>query len=492
MRKQDQLLSLIHSLSQGEKKFFVQRAKATEGGKSYLKLYELLLRKETYDADELCRLLNKNKASLANEKLYLQKQLVNALLQYNSEHPQIAALNRLAEATLLTERNLPQMATSAVKAGIKICHTSNAYPLAWHAHGLMLTLCGDPFMSFSEGAKEAEEQLRAMQKLADDMQLVTQFELLNQQVFRAYYTRRLDTTAGNRAETKRLLAHPLLNREYEQFQFLSYKYSLQALLYARLQDVQSGIRVNRQNVALFESLPQIDALGYWNALANLTQSIILSGEVKVYKEWMAKLETRYYHQLPVDARQVDEMLAKYYFIFNSGLFYNSLSVGEPQAVEIRNFAMQVIKQATAIKKRITPYHFASVIYKTSACCLAIGDANMAIDLLNMLLNEYSENVNPGSYKYCRVLFIMAHAQLGNAQLVTSLTQAFLNTKYKHAHEESEINFVRRVQLLANCTTSKSRKAWCTQMITHLESHAKANRQLVKTIPVVQWLSKVGR
>lgn len=59
MRKQDRIISLIQSLLRGEKKYFMQRSKAGDKDKSYLKLYELLSR-ENGNTSILHYLPNKN------------------------------------------------------------------------------------------------------------------------------------------------------------------------------------------------------------------------------------------------------------------------------------------------------------------------------------------------------------------------------------------------------------------------------------------------
>jgi hypothetical protein len=60
-------------------KIFVQSSRPASSSKSYFKLYELLLKKKEYNADEICHLLKRNKADIANEKRYLEKNLLKAL-----------------------------------------------------------------------------------------------------------------------------------------------------------------------------------------------------------------------------------------------------------------------------------------------------------------------------------------------------------------------------------------------------------------------------
>jgi hypothetical protein len=229
-------------------------------------------------------------------------------------------------------------------------------------------------------------------------------------------------------------------------------------------------------------------LGYWNAIANLTQCIILSGNIKAYNVWMDKLATKYYYKLPVDSTHIDDMLNKYQSIFKSGVLYNSIWSKQLLPTEIQAFAKHFIRNYEKERKITPPYHLVSVIFKTAACCIAIGDANTAIDICNKLLNDYSENINPGSYKYCRIVYIMAHTQIGNTILVTSLVQAYLNAKLSNTGSSEEY-FVRQLEGLAKCTSNKQRYKWIDDITTYLQKNKEA-KHLTKAIPGLQWLNRM--
>lgn len=487
MRKQDQLIALIHSLSQGEKKHFVQRSKAGDTSRSYLKLYELLLKTKEYNADELCRQLGKNKTTLANEKKYLQKNLLSSLLQYHQDHPQLSTLNRIAEATVLMERNLPEMASASLKQAIKASGEAQMQPMAWHAHGLMLTLCSDPFMSFDEGKQQAGMHLQAMQSLAEHIQLATAFELLSDKVFAAYHSRRLDLTEEHKNETRALLAHPLLNADYNVFQFVNYKYSLQMLLYARLKDTESNVLTNEKIIALYETQPQIDTVGYWNAIANLTQALILAGNAKKYTAWMEKLRSRYYKKLPVDDSYITRMLDQHKSVFNSGAYFRFLYNGTVATSTIRSFVGYIKNEYRSEKRKVPSYHFTSIIYKTAACSLVVNDPHTAIELINKLLNEEEGNSNPASLKYLRMLFMMAHAQLGNVLLLPTLQKSLVN-RDKNATTPTELQFLRSLSELAGSTSPKQRLLWFQntyKRFTNANSDVETQR-LLEAIPILQW------
>lgn len=489
MRKQDRLPALIQTLTQGEKKYFSQQCNAQGSNKSYVKLYEALLENPDYETGQLCDLLVKDKAGLANEKKYLEKKLLQALREYHHEHPQVKTLNQIAETVLLMERNQPEMAAGRVRLAIQNASTANFIPLAWHANSLMLTLCSEPFMSYTEAQKTTTQQLLIMKELATQIQLTTDFELLNEDVFAAYSKRKTDTTEAHRAETRKLLNNELLQNDYLDFQMLSYKYSLQSLLYARMGNHKQSSQTNRRLLQLYETHAAPDIMGYWNVIANLTQSIIASGDISEYEKWMEQLGTRYYRKLTTDAAYIDNMLKQHKSMFDSGAYYRFAMAGNVQQPAIKAFARRIVKNYTAEKKLITPFHFTSLLYKTAACSLIVNDADICINLLNRLFNDFDEAVNPVVFKNARLLFLMAHAQTGSYLLAPSLLQSLETRNKKTAIiSPAELQFARNLVHLAQVTSNRQKHLWFKTLRNEMADTSQNPdlQKLLETLPVKQW------
>lgn len=254
--------------------------------------------------------------------------------------------------------------------------------------------------------------------------LITEFELLSEEVYNAYANRSSDATEVQRKETRKLLDHSLLQSDYNNFQLLCYKYSLQSLLFARMGSHAQNVDTNRKILALYETQPAIDKMGYWNIIAYLTQSLIMAGNFAEYTHWMKKLSARYYPKLPVDSTYIDHMLRSYKNIFESGAYFRFTAGGKTAPDAVRSFTKRILRSYATEQKHITPFHFVSLVYKTAACCLLIGDLDDSIRLLQKLFNEEPDHVNPIATKNARVLFLMIHAQLGNTLLFTSLSKSF--------------------------------------------------------------------
>ena len=116
MRKQDHLVQLIQAMTAGEKKHFRQYMAAGDTSKDYKKLFELLEKSETYDADALSTQLKKSKKNLADDKEYLQAILLRSLHSFHAQSMYRARVfNGLVEADILASKGLMQFALAHVR-----------------------------------------------------------------------------------------------------------------------------------------------------------------------------------------------------------------------------------------------------------------------------------------------------------------------------------------------------------------------------------------
>ncbi|MFN8317206.1 MAG: hypothetical protein U0T32_12235 [Chitinophagales bacterium] len=492
MRKQDQLIALISSLTQGERKFFVQNSKSSSGPKSYLKLYELLLKEESYQPEELCEKLNKSKAGLANEKKYLEHNLLAALRQYHADNSSVSVLNHFADSVLLMERNMPAMAERSVKQSIESATRLGLPTFTFHGHGLMLTLCSDPFVSAKEVEQKANTHLLEMKAAANLIQLTVDFELFSNEVYAAYDKRKKDITDSQRKETQRLLNNKLLKDSYGNSDFMFYKFNLLALLYSRIGNNAANIEVNRKCLELYETQPTIDVYGYFNAVANLTQSIIASCNKQMYLKWMAKLDSKYYHKLPIDYKHLDRLLNSKKSVFTSGFYYAQLLKNDIATEPVRQYAKKFIKEFAKEKSGLTSSHFLGTVYRTATCCFMIGEYSDAITLLNHLFNDDKESETNVSYKYAKLLFVFLHIELNNLSLLPSLIQNTISYMKRTFDSASvELTLLKHCLLYVKLSTPKEKRLWrlSLQKKCNEWNALEEGKRLLSVLPIEFWLSK---
>lgn len=107
MRKQDQLLELIGTLTASEKRYFKVFCKTQTGNKNYVALFNELEHSSTYDAKQLAQKMKVTTSTLANDKEYLQEVLLRSLRLFH-EHSSIENTLQVEfiEANLLFKKGL--------------------------------------------------------------------------------------------------------------------------------------------------------------------------------------------------------------------------------------------------------------------------------------------------------------------------------------------------------------------------------------------------
>ena len=209
---------------------------------------------------------------------------------------------------------------------------------------------------------------------------------------------------------------------------------------------------------------------------------------------MTKLESRYYHKLPVDAAHIDRLLSGKKSVFISGAYYSQLCKAEISEGEVRLFTKNFIKKFDQEKKLIAASHFVVAVYKTATCSFIIGDVADCIDLLNRLFNETGETVSPTMYKNAKLLFIMAHVEWNKFQLIPSLIPSLTNfLKKSNQYGYMEEVILKHFNKLSKPMNKKERRLWLEPFKKIIEELSKnpETRSSVELVPYTIWFDRIG-
>ncbi|MES2621071.1 MAG: hypothetical protein V4615_09470, partial [Bacteroidota bacterium] len=121
----EHLAPLLLSLTAAEKKYFVQFSQLRSDDKSYMKLYECVLRDKKYDAAKLSKELKKTKANLAHEKEYLIENVMKALRNFHDKLPEVGLYNRLEEVAILNGKGLFELSKSRNKKAVEMAQNQS-------------------------------------------------------------------------------------------------------------------------------------------------------------------------------------------------------------------------------------------------------------------------------------------------------------------------------------------------------------------------------
>ncbi len=131
MRKQDNLLHLIKTLSASEKRYFKLFCKTQTEGKRYLNLFNALEKTAIYDAKLIAEKLKTTPAALANDKEYLQEVLFrNLRLFHENSSLETKLQNDFMNMHLLHQKGLVQYAEILAKKLLEKAVKNELYLIA--------------------------------------------------------------------------------------------------------------------------------------------------------------------------------------------------------------------------------------------------------------------------------------------------------------------------------------------------------------------------
>jgi hypothetical protein len=407
MRKQDHIMALIKSLTVAEKRSFVQITKAETEDKEYLKLYEELLTVERYDASALSKKLGKKKASLANEKKYLEKVLMKTLREMKADQPHMKPINSLLDSVVLMDKGLYELASSSLKRTIEQSQRMSLPHIEWFAHGLMLTVTSEPNVATNEMQGVAAKHLSEMNQCADKMSLTSSMEQLSFAVYEAYDRRHYDSSKEDRVETLTLIDHPLLSKNLTDPEIQFQQFNLLTLLYSRLRDYKKTVKITSDWVALVEQQSHIEPNEYITALSCHAQALNSTLDSEKISVWIDRLQSRHYLNLPVDADRMDELLKRYLYWHVSGAYYALLIISKTLVNQNLKFIDKFVTEWPTIKQALTDNHLITATCQTACCALLLGREEDCERLLNRLFNEIDAEIHPYRFGQTKILFAMS-------------------------------------------------------------------------------------
>jgi hypothetical protein len=127
------------------------------------------------------------------------------------------------------------------------------------------------------------------------------------------------------------------------------------------------------------------------------------------------------------------------------------------------FTKNFIRNFNQNKKAISGSHFISAVFKVAVCCFIIGDIDDCTEILNKLFNEVGDTENKTAVNHARLLYVMAHAELGNYSLLPGLVQSCINYLKKHdQYGKAEKLILKHFNELARTTKKAELKVWFTE------------------------------
>jgi len=446
----DHLLQLILSLTKAEKRHFRLFVRRNQSSDEilFLQLFDCLDRYKEYDEALILRKLPQvKKRQLSNLKAHLYKQLLISLRLLNkSNNADMEIRERIDYARVLYNKGL-------YRPSLDILAKVKAKALQIQQHTLAIEIL--EFEKLIESQYITRSIDTRSEELSQEALILTSFSTkrnaysnLALKMYGLYlktgYVRNEQDFQSVQAFFQEQL--PAYHEEELDFYGKIYLYQSYHWYFFITQDFLQGYRYAQRWLDLFEHNPQmisIEAPLYLKGLHYLLNTLFNLWHYHKFMLVLAILE-----QFPqVFSLQQDRNIEGlfYQYLYSHQIKRHYLEGTYSEGLHLVQPLMQIVEE----DEYGWDYHRIMVFYYRIACLyFGSGDYGTAIDYLNRIINEKTPDFREDIQCFARILNLIAHYELGNAQLleyqVKSVYRFLLKMEDMHMVQQAIFKFLRQL------------------------------------------------
>lgn len=451
MKPKEDLFLLIKSLTKTEKGYFNKFAQMHGGNKdgNYLKLFNIIDGMESYDDDRLKKIVKGTSLAkhLSVSKNYLFKFILRALSSYHRENlPELQIYHQLAEERVLRARRLPidqeAQLNKAESTALEYGETQFLPLIYW------VRLNKNLRKNFED---HTDEQYAAWTKdfaqMGQNQLEEIQLAIIHMDVLRARknvenYTKLLDE-AVKLPLLKKYPSHLSVKSQLDYNAIWDRYYHFKG-------DIDNYIRTNKASYELLVSQP--NKFSEKNAHLIINNIVILcSAYLKQDNEAEVINTLKKLEAVDVGEHIGLDRLKRRYLI---EIELSRLSQFG-KADEIKSFEAKVADEIEEVYATEVLLNQGAIRFMLGVGLMLGNEASKALDYFNWILKDRTFS-QYAYYPYCWYWSVLAHYQMGNKTLISSLTSSINNIlkkrllKYPH---EKELN--KSFKKLASSKTTPS-------------------------------------
>jgi hypothetical protein len=493
-RFSDTLFQLIHSLEKAEKrhfKLYIKRSSTKEDLK-IVQLFDAMDKLSDYDEKSLLKKLpGIEKPQLSNLKTHLYKQILASLRLLKSADSIDLQLNEMFDyAHILYKKGLFQQslrildrAKETAKANQKFNFLAQVLALEKRIETLHIT---------------HSMQMRAEQLSAESLEVIGRIDMvarLSNLALLVYSWYIQNGHARNEKDEERIRQYlkeqlPVNAWEQEGFYERLYLYQIYNWYAFIRQDFLMYYRYSQKWVDLFEEQPlmvRVETGHYIKALHNLLNAHFDLRNYRKFESTLRQFET---------FALTDRVIENDNFRIQSFVYITTAKINQ---VFMLGTFREGLLMVPEIEEKLAEYdlfidrHRILVLnYKIASLYFGSGDYSTCIDYLQRIINDQVDMRNDLQC-YARVLHLMAHYELGNFDLMESLTKSvyrFMAKRERVTKVEEEMFKFLRTSFSTSRSSLKAEFEKFLQKIRHFEGNRFEARAFAY-LDLVSWVeSKV--
>ncbi len=450
-QKTDDLLRLIDTLTRAEKRhfrLFVKRNQQAENDILFLKLFDYLEKQEEYDEDHLLkRISGIKKSQLSNLKAHLYKQLLTSLRLLNrNRDEEIMLRENIDYARILYNKGLYRQALDVLDKVKKRALEHEAHTIALEIAQFEKLIEGQ-YITRSIGGR-ANQLAQECSELVRAVEAAEKFSNLSLQLY-GYYLESGIVKNEQEVRTVRTLFSSLLpDKQYEDLSFWGKVYYCQSYVWLHhiCQEYPLSFRYSQRLVNLFREHPSMIAINaalYLKGLHNHLGTLFNMWQYSKFKPELDLLLDFPNHYNLLEDDNTAGIWQLYRFTHGIQLHYmqGTFSEGLGLVPEL----MEAIEDD---RYNWDEYRKLLFYYRIACLYFGAGDNDTAIDYLNLIINQRSQNYRSDIQAYARILSLICHFEMGNVQLVEYQVKSVYRylAKVEHLQETQQtiFRFLRRI------------------------------------------------
>lgn len=418
-QKTDDLIQLIKSLTRAEKRhfrLFVRRNQASDNI-LFLQLFDYLDKYKIYDEQAILRKLPAiKKRQLSNLKAHLYKQLLISLRLLNKNHNlDIQIRESVDSARVLYNKGLYRQSLDILdKAKIRALKSDNN-ALALEIVEFEKLIEGQYITGSIEG--RAEELTRENLALIQDIKQTNQFSNLALQLYGLFLKVGYVRDKKDYSLVKAFFEQNLPRTQYKKLSFMGKLYFCQSFVWYHLicQEFLHCYRYAQKWVELFEKEDELKSLYaplYIKGLHNLLNALF---HILYYDRFVEVLDQLESFQEEFNIQQENNIEGLFYlFKYNHTIQKHYM---EGTFTEGTKYIPELVKIIDAEKYNWDDHRIMVFYYRIACLYFGSGDNDNAIHYLNLIINQKFQNFRGDIQSFARILNLIVHFELGNAQLV---------------------------------------------------------------------------
>lgn len=449
-QKTDDLLHLIRSLTRAEKRhfrLFVRRNQASDDI-LFLKLFDYLDKHKAYDEEQILKKIPAiKKRQLSNLKAHLYKQLLVSLRLLNASHNEDIQLREMVDyARVLYDKGLYRQSLEMLAKAKERAYEARLMTLAMEIVEFEKLIEGQYITRSIEGRADAltEEALQ----LSEQLNHTNQFSNLSLQLYGLYLKVGYVRNEKDYYYVREFFYSNLPKADYQGLSFFGKLYFCQSHVwfYHMTQEFALCYRYAQKWVDLFAEYPgyrETYAPLYLKGLHNLLNSLFNTLQYERFgaaRQQLVQFKSEYNLK---QSKNIEGLYYLYFYIhsikqhFLTGTFTRGLELVPDlvKAIEKDRYNWD--------ERRVMVFY-----YRIACLYFGSGDNDSAIDYLNLIINRKNPDYRADIQCFARILNLIAHYELGNAQLVEyqvkSVYRFLSKMEELHAVQQEIFRFIRRV------------------------------------------------